>query len=400
MVDLLVEHVDELAFLWTQRVSGLASPRYTVRAFLALEDRIQGHLDGIAAVGERAIPVLAKRIDSDDADLIFASTFALVRLQSVQADTIVVNRLGTADGTVLSAMARALSMGPPGGPIRELRALATPERPTLWLTVIHASAFHSASRPTADAIAACLTSDAPTDRALAWRIARNCGLSFDAKTYAAALRDDPIVRADALEAAAWTGVTGVLSIARAAATTPTKDNLDAMRLLAILGEPADVSALARIAATTDVGPKRFELVAAYGNPALAPILIEGMMSDNKRDAVAAADAYVRLTGADLGPGEPVTLPPEDGSEPDEFEKEFLDEGTLPDPAKARAHWDRVGPQLSGLTRVAHGRDISTSIPADAYSWLDMQSRYEWWMRARFRGTWPGTPMQLEVFPQR
>ena len=187
-----------------------------------------------------------------------------------------------------------------------------------------------------------------------------------------------------------------------------------MRLLAILGEPADASALARIAATPDLGPKRFELVAAYGNPALAPILINGMMSDNKRDAVAAADAFLRLTGADLGAVallvgagiervrvvEQVTLPPEDGSEPDEFEKEFLDEATLPDPAKARAHWDRVGPQLSGLNRIAHGRDISTSIPADAYSWLDMQSRYEWWMRARFRGSWSGTPMQLEVFPQR
>ena len=45
-------------------------------------------------------------------------------------------------------------------------------------------------------------------------------------------------------------------------------------------------------------------------------------------------------------------------------------------------------------------DVGSAIPGDAFAWLDMQARYEWWMRARFRGTWSGTPMQLGVFPQR
>jgi hypothetical protein len=53
-----------------------------------------------------------------------------------------------------------------------------------------------------------------------------------------------------------------------------------------------------------------------------------------------------------------------------------------------------------MTRVAHGRDVTSAIAPDAFGWLDMQARYEWWMRARFRGTWAGSPMQLEVFPQR
>jgi hypothetical protein len=243
--------------------------------------------------------------------------------------------------------------------------------------------------------------DDPAVKRTGWRVVANLAVPVEPKQFAAAVRDeDPGVREAALLAAAWTGVPGALTIARVAAEKPTKDNLAAYRLLAALGEPGDLPAIQRLIHEPALGPSRFELAASFGHPALAPLLLDTLSSSDKRVAIAAGEAFTRLTGADIGPGEQVTLPPEDGSEPDEFEKEFLDEGVLPDPVKAHAHWQRVGSALAGLTRVAHGRDVSSATPPDAFSWLDMQARYEWWMRARFRGTWNGTPMQLEVFPQR
>ena len=212
--------------------------------------------------------------------------------------------------------------------------------------------------------------------------------------------DDADVREGALLAAAWTGVAGALGIARAAAAKPVKTELPTYRLLAALGEPGDLPAIQALVQTPELGPERFALAAAFGRAALAPLLLEALASSDPRTAIAAGEAFSRLTGADLGPGERVMLPPEDGHDPDEFEREFLDDATLPDPAKARAHWDRVGASLGAMARIAHGRDVTTAIPADAFGWLDMQARYEWWMRARFRGTWSGSPMQLEVFPQR
>jgi hypothetical protein len=174
----------------------------------------------------------------------------------------------------------------------------------------------------------------------------------------------------------------------------------AYRLLAAIGDPRDTTLVARLIDTPALGADRFALAASLGATRLVPQLLEGLTSSNPREAAAAGEAFTRLTGADLGPGTPVTLPPEDGHEPDEFETEFLDEAVILDAAKARAHWDRVAPALSRSQRIAHGRDITTSIPHDAVVWLDMRARHEWWMRARFNRQWSGSAMQLDVFPQR
>jgi hypothetical protein len=245
-----------------------------------------------------------------------------------------------------------------------------------------------------------LTDENPGVRAAGWRAVANLAIPVEPKRYAAAMRDaDAVVREAALHAAAWTAVPGTLNIARSAAASPSKADLPTLRLLAALGEPADLAAIHRLVQMPELGPDRFAVAASYGHPGLAPVLLDFLRSSDKRTAIAAGHAFARLTGSDLGVGEVVTLPPEDGSEPDDFEKAFLDEDTLPDHGKAQTHWSRVGASVSTMLRTAHGRDVSTAIPADAFSWMDMQSRYEWWMRARFRGMWNGTPMQLEVFPQ-
>lgn len=78
-------------------------------------------------------------------------------------------------------------------------------------------------------------------------------------------------------------------------------------------------------------------------------LIALMGSADPRLAVAAGTAFSVITGADIDSGRRVALPPEDGSEPDDFSKEFLDEAWLPDPVKARAALGRL-PDAPRLNR--------------------------------------------------
>jgi uncharacterized protein (TIGR02270 family) len=399
--DLLEEHLEEIQFLWPIRDRGLRSPQMTMRDIANFENRIDAHVDGALVPGEAAYPFLHPLLEADDEHAAFAAAFVLLRHGTEIALARVRAALSNGTGKRLTGIGRALQMGSADALLNDLGTVFRADDAARTATAAEALSYHVRWKGSHDRLLDLLSEENPAIRKTAWRIVANLGIAAEPKRYAAAMRDDDAaVREAALLAAAWTGVSGALGIARAAAGTPSKAELPAYRLLAALGEPSDLRIIQRLVETPDIGPDRFALAAAYGSPSLAPILLETLASDDPRTAIAAGEAFARLTGADLGPGERVTLPPEDGHEPDDFEKEFLDDGVLPDPAKARAHWNRVGASLAPLTRVAHGRDVTSAIAPDAFGWLDMQARYEWWMRARFRGTWAGSPMQLEVFPQR
>jgi uncharacterized protein (TIGR02270 family) len=399
--DLLEEHLEEIQFLWPIRERGIRSPRMTLRGLQNFEDRLDAHAEGILVAGEDAYPLIDPLLEADDNDATFTATFVLLRIATEIALSRIRDALASARGKRLTGMGRALQLGRSDGLLESLGAVFGGDDEARSATAAEALSYHVRWKGSHDRLLQHLTHEDPAVKKAGWRVIGNLGIVAEPKLYAAAMRDEELaVRDAALTAAAWTGVQGTIGIVRSAAASPSKDNFAAHRLLAALGEPADLPAIRQLVTTSSLGPERFALATSFGHPSLAPLLLDAISSENKREAIAAGEAFARLTGANLGPGEPVTLPPEDGHEPDEFEKEFLDEDVLPDPAKARAHWDRVGPSLAGFTRIAHGRDISSTIPADAFSWMDMQTRYEWWMRARFRGTWSGSPMQLEVFPQR
>jgi uncharacterized protein (TIGR02270 family) len=399
--DLLEEHLEEIQFLWPIRDRGLRSPRMTMRDVRRFEERIDAHVDGALVPGDDAFPFVDAQLEADDEHAAFAATFVLLRRGTESALTRVRQAFSTAEGKRLAGIGRALQMGRADPLINDLSTGFRGDDPARAAIAAEALGYRVRWKGAHDRLLAFLADEAPSVRQAGWRIVANLALPAEPKHYAGAMRDkDAGVRAAALLAGAWTGTAGTLAALRATAGTPSKDDVAAYRVLAALGEPSDLAMIQRLVETPELGPDRFALAAAYGSPALAPLLRDALASKDPRTAVAAGEAFTRLTGADLGPGERVTLPPEDGHEPDEVEKEFLDEDVLPDPAKAAAHWKRTGAAIATMARVAHGRDVSSGIPADAFAWLDMQARYEWWMRARFRGTWPGTPMQLEVFPQR
>src|SRR5262249_17458384 len=143
----------------------------------------------------------------------------------------------------------------------------------------------------------------------------------------------------------------------------------------------------------------FDVLAAFGHAEVMDTVLAGIESDNPRDAVAAGAAFSRITGFDVAGPQPVTLPPEEGSVTDEFQKEFLDEVLPPSAELANRRWKDAKARFAGAVRWRWGKDLSGEVPVGLLSDLDMESRWESCLRAKFHGFSLCNPVDLEAFPQ-
>ncbi|HEY2852330.1 MAG TPA: hypothetical protein VGJ18_05755, partial [Gemmatimonadaceae bacterium] len=140
--------------------------------------------------------------------------------------------------------------------------------------------------------------------------------------------------------------------------------------------------------------------AAFGHPVMVEYLLKEMESEDPAAAAGAAAAFGRMLGVAVESGRRATIPPADGTAPDEFEAEFLDEVRLPDLPRARGQWEQLRPKLASASRVARGIDVSAGLTRETFALLDMESRHELCLRARLTAGWTGTPLVLEQFPLR
>jgi hypothetical protein len=207
--------------------------------------------------------------------------------------------------------------------------------------------------------------------------------------------EDPEVRRQVLFTAAWARQSWLLEHCRKQADNPAPENWDAILMLAILGRPGELRRIEAVGRAAQLGPRRFRALGAYGHPASVEFLLEAMASADPATAAAAGAAFKKITGADVASDRRAQVLPEDGHQPDEFEKEFLDEVKMPDPRRARAHWDQVKERFSASTRVCRGIDLSEGAGAESAAELDMESRWEACVRGRFYGTWRGNLRDLE-----
>ncbi|UCC71422.1 MAG: hypothetical protein JSV86_13630 [Gemmatimonadota bacterium] len=399
--DILEEHLEELAFLWGQRQRALRDPDYTLRSFSDLEERIQAHLQGVLVVGDQSLPLLEEGLSSDDELVVFASALSLLHSRVPSSAAHVFDAFRNAQGNKLVGLRQALSHGPIDHLQAQIGPLPLSSALPVAVAAAEALAFHSALRATAPEIERFVANEEPEVRMNGWRLAGYLGLALDPKTYAAAVRDEGrSVRRAALEAGAWCGEPGILAVGRKLAESPAVDDLDPLWLLAVLGGPDDLGRMTAIARARELGPARFRLVGAYGHPALMDDLLEVLTDPDPATAYVAAVAFSKITGYDIESDSRATLLPEDGTEPDEFDAEFLDEVMLPDPERAHAHWDSVKGGLGGAQRICRGFDLRGGLDRDQFASLDMESRWEVCLRARYCGAWNGSPLSLEVFPQR
>jgi uncharacterized protein (TIGR02270 family) len=371
-----------------------------MREFSALEQRIEAHVQGLLVAGVDLIQFVEEGLTSDDAAKAFAAAYALLRLENETATLAVIQAFSAAHGKQMQGLRQALSHA-------ELEQIL-PSLPFLFFSsaapTVAAAAdvlvSHSALPPPGMTIDQLLQDEDPGVRQTAWRVVANSGLSVDPKLYAAAMRDEePAVKRAGLEAAAWNAVPGVLVLARQLAEAPKPENLYALELLAILGSPEDVQRMTSIANVKELGPARFRLLGCFGHPRLVEVLLAELANPDPEIASAAGAAFTKITGQNIDSKERAQVSPENGEKPDDFEAEFLDEVTLPSPVLARGHWEKVKPGFAKASRVCRGFDVSRGATPEVLAKLDMESRWEFFLRSKFSRASSDSPATLERFPQ-
>jgi uncharacterized protein (TIGR02270 family) len=398
ITDLLDHHLDELGFLWARWRGSLRDPDYTLKAVDELEERINGHVDGVRVPGEQAYPRLIELLEGEDADLVFAAALSLLHTGSPELVARALERLDVAEEDLYAALCTALAYGPlPPDRLDRVRALLSAQPTLRAIAAAEVLAFHGALQLTGDQLRYFVEDEDAEARIAGWRLAALAGARLPPQSYSAALRDeDPGVTAAALEAGAWSGEPGTLAALRHLAESPSPERVEALRLLGVLGGPEDLPRVQTLMGSPELGPGRFRIAAAYGHPALMQLILDALEDPDAATAAAAGEAFMKMTGVDIESDTRVALPPADGSEPDEFEEEFLDEVTLPDAASGRKRWSELEPGLSAAARIARGVALS---PDGGDMDLDMESRWDMALRSRSSGARPGSALDLERFPQ-
>lgn len=192
---------------------------------------------------------------------------------------------------------------------------------------------------------------------------------------------DPEVQFAALHAAAWLLQPWLLQHCRTAELS--LPNANTVYFLGVLGNSSDIEQIRAGIQVQELGQQRFEACAALGLPELVEDLIASMETDEPRSAIAAGEAFSRITGFDIDSEEVATLPPEDGSEPTEFEQEFLDQAPLPNVMLAKQLWSANQHQFCRGVRYQRGHDVSEGLSEDLTSHLDLRSCWEASVRSHY-----------------
>jgi uncharacterized protein (TIGR02270 family) len=396
--DLAQEHFEEVCFFWDRLQMALYCPECSWKAYQELEGRFEAHVQCLLAVGDDLILSIKDGLVAEDRAISFAAGYALLRLKSPSAASVTMEAFRQADGEQLEGIRQALCEGPIELVEEQLRKTVATAAAPIAVAAMEALAYHSRLNLEAKRLEQFLSDDNPEVRAAAWRITGQINLARNQKLFETGFADKDLrVRREALWAAAWTQQKWLLAHCRSLCANPAPENWDAFLLLAILGRPEDLQRILALGRSTALGPKRFQIIGAYGHPEGIEDLIRGMESADPRSAVAAGAAFAKITGVDVESDTRVQLLPEDGHEPDDFEKEFLDEPKLPDPQRARAHWQSLREKFAKDTRCCRGLDVSAGAEPDVLDQLDMESRREACLRGKFEGKWAGTPMDLEHF---
>lgn len=194
----------------------------------------------------------------------------------------------------------------------------------------------------------------------------------------------------ALEAAAWLAHPGLLGYCRQQSLRLDVQAVPLMRMLAILGEAADIRIIEAIAQETSLGAARMAIVGKFGHPDLLPLLITNFQNADPDTAVAAGWAFQKIVGGDFDSDERFPLPQEDGRPAGELNADAL----LPDRDQADAFLRQHGSRLRQSPRWCRGFNVNQPFSAEWFSKLDLESRWETAMRSAYRRETQFRPQQL------
>ena len=385
IADLLQIHFEDLAFLWGQRRGALGSRRHTLREYGELNERIEAHLQGLLVASPVELTAMMRpRLNGIERDEVFAAACALLRLSDAPATHAVVVEFSRAAGPALAGLRDALSLAPHALFAAEIQSALDQAKPITAASAAVVLANQRLLDGQSPRLAQLLADTAPVVCELAWRAATLA----DAKSPQYAPRrpfNDALahpaasVRHAGWAAAAWTAQDRAMPLLRQLAAS---GDAVALHWLAVLGSEEDVGALHQAALAMDDPVARCTLVARFGHPSALNALLRWMTDADVALAVAAGEAFTRVTGVEIR-GERRALPLPDDA--DEFAREMAADVWLPDVPKAQALMERHGADWAAGTRWCKGLRVDGEVARDLLAPFDLEARWEVAARAALAG---------------
>lgn len=168
--DLLEEHFEELEFLLGQRRTALRSPDWTPRTLADLDERIEGHVQGLLVAEDAVAPLLAGRLAEDDPSIVRAAAYALLYSGAPAAGELVVDALVKATAEKLETLRDALCWGPIEGIAKRLEEAARTAPAPIAAAAVEALAAHGRANPVPERLDEFLAHDCALVRQIGCRL--------------------------------------------------------------------------------------------------------------------------------------------------------------------------------------------------------------------------------------
>jgi uncharacterized protein (TIGR02270 family) len=397
-LSIVEEHFEETVFLLGQWSRAKVSSQFTLGEVKAFEERIDAHASALQAYRPEGLDYVSTRLKSEDPFEVQVALWWLLRQKVQGGDELALKLFQSGSVPSLKrAAVEAIALASGSALAARVLEVNGGEDAETLLLQMRLAADQNADVLTRFPLSKSLRLPDPALRLRAWQCANRCARATTAEqTLAGALDADPMVRQLALLTAAWAGQGWVLEHCRRAAAKPTTDHWAELELLSVLADEKDAAQILGLAAKPELGPKRFQLLGTLGQAAGVPVLVQAMSSSNPEVAAGAGAAFTRITGRTLRIINKVALPPKDGSVPDDFEKEFLEEVGVPDAKEAEAHWEAHQSKYQPGQRYSQGLLVPAAPPFSPE--LDVVSIREACLRAAFAGKAGLQVVDFERFP--
>jgi len=390
--ELLTLHCEELEFLWGQRRLALHSPRYFLRDFLHLTERIEAHLQGLLAVPD-ALPdlLLPQLAEADEQDRVFALVCPLLRLQNPVLTAQLVEFFTQSTLKTGAGFRDAFSFAPAGLYIHELQRILRQEAILPAVYAMTALANLRALERNNDVLQSFLFHSDALVAKLAWQASLTVDclpatMSSPPRPYQQTLvRPEASLREVALKSALWTRQAWVLSTLRQMTLA---GDITALQWLAIVSQGEEGALIVdKLALVTDLS-KRCEIVTRFGHPALLPLLQEWATGDDVLLGSYAGAAFTRITGVDVR-GERVPMPVAQTA--DEFERDFAPLIWTADVSKMKSYLAQCSYHLQQANRWSRGVCLDGVLRAESLAEIDLQIRWDQAARHRLVGNISNPP---------
>lgn len=361
--EIVYQHANEAAFLWTLRNSATFEPNYNLNDLADLDERVEANIDGLRVAGETGWDFSKELMDEDEPGAVFSTAVLALEgkdadkinlvYEKVESDTELADELIAAFGWVDAKYLQGKALG--------LLDSASP----FWRCLgISACVTHRVNPK--DYLKTELVSNDPMLRARALRAVGELGL----KEYASQLKEALHSKDKTCSFwAAWSSaLTGELNysfpILKRIAESDSCFNNKALDIALRAMDPKDsYEWLKELAKTTNRIRHAIEGTAAVGDPVFIPWLIKQM--EVPELARVAGESFSSITGVDIEYEdldgelpEEVDVGPNDNPDDENISMDQDEDLPYPDSNLIQRWWDKYKQQFTTGQRYLMGKKIN------------------------------------------